>query len=136
MPFEDFVPQGGRTRFSFPAVTVMRSGGIALNEAAYKAMGAPSHVVLAFDQETRRIGIRAAVQSVDAGYRLTRVSSDSWWVSARAFLAYYDLTFTATAKYRAKADGAYITISLDDAPLHRERRVKPEELEPEDLAFE
>jgi len=128
MPFEDFKKRGGRTKFGFPAVTLMRSGGIALNEDGYAEIGRPKRIVFAYEREERRIGIRAGEESEEYSYPVRNVSPDSWWIPARAFLRYYDIAPTATTKYRARMDGTYLTCGLKDTPVHRERRAKKKEI--------
>ena len=122
MPFEDFEQRGGRTRFGFPAVTLMRSGGIALNKDAYQEISRPARIVLAFDREGQRIGIRAGEASEAFSYPVRQVSLDSWWVPGRSFLRYQGITRENTVKYRAKMEGRYLTIDLNDKPVHQEHR--------------
>ncbi len=126
MPFEEFRPYGGRTRFGFPTVTIMRSGGMSLNECGYKELHEAPRVVVAFDRETKRIGIRPAEEGEGFGYRVHKFSNDSWWIPARAFLAYHDVPQSITRKYRAQMDERYLVIDLTVKPVHQERR-KPTE---------
>ena len=105
MPFEDFRPSGGRTRFGFPTVTIMRSGGMSLNERGYKEIGKPTRVVVAYDGEAVKIGVRAAEEDETFAYRVQKFSTDSWWIPARAFFAYHDIPQNVTRKYRAQMEG-------------------------------
>ena len=122
MPFEDFTIRGGRARFGFPTVTVMRSGGIALNKDAYDQIGNPAKIVLAFERETTRIGIRVGEASEAFSYPVRQVSVDSWWVPGRSFLRYHGITRESTEKYRAQMEDRYLTIDLNDKPVHQEHR--------------
>jgi hypothetical protein len=127
MPFEDFTKRGGRARFGFGAVTVMRSGGISLNKEAYEQTGHPAKIVLAFDRANRRIEIGRADESEEFAYPVRQTSPDSWWIPGRSFLRYYDILSSTTAKYRAEMDGRYLTVNLNGIPVHQERRAARKE---------
>jgi hypothetical protein len=123
MPFVEFRQRGGRGRFGFPVLTLLRSGGFNLNGAAYQELGRPSKVVLAYDVEDKRIGVRRAEGEEPYAYPVREVSSDSFWVAAQGFLRYYGLEDrSATRRYKAQLDGNYLAVDLKSEPLQRERR--------------
>lgn len=121
MPFEEFRQKGGRAKFGFPAITLMRSGGIALNRLAYDDLGRPTRVVLAYDRETTRIGIRASDGSEDFAYPVRQLGEDSWAVAGKSFVRYFGIAVNRTTRHRAAMDGNYMTIDLREKPVHEER---------------
>jgi len=123
MPFEEYSLKRARTRFGFPAVTIMRSGGLSFNDKANDEIGKPERVVLAYDNERQLIGIRAARDGDEVTFPVRRASNDSWWVPARSFLKYFDIARDKTTKFRAQThDEGYLAVSLRSRPVHEERR--------------
>ena len=122
MPFEDFTQKGGRARFGFPAVTLLRSGGLSLNGEAYRVLGKPPAIVLAYDKVERRVGIRPAKPTESFAYPVREISEDSYWVAAQGFLKYYGLSATETSRYAASMDGLYLAVDLKKEPVQREKR--------------
>ncbi len=122
MPFEEFRQRGGRARFGFPVITVMRSGSVGLNKMAYERLGSPTHVILAYDREKHRIGVRACDASEDAAHPVRSVATGaSWIITARSFLRYYDVDTSATARYKGEWNEPYLVADLE-APIHTEKR--------------
>ena len=123
MPFEEFKEKRGRGRYGFPVVTIMRSGGIGFNGEAHDAMGKPDRIVLAFDPETRRIGLRGAKRNeYSHSYPIHSSSEHSMWVSGRSFLRYYDIVGESTTRYRAASGEGFLVIDLSEPPLRQVRK--------------
>jgi len=121
MPFEEFRQKGGRARFGFPAVTLLRSGGMALNGEANRALGTPDAVVLAYDKDEDRIGVRAGRGETFA-YPVRKTTEDSYWIAAQGFLKYHAIVVKDTVRYSAALDGEYLAVSLTAEPVQREKR--------------
>ena len=127
MPFEEFRQKGGRARFGFPAMTLLRSGGLSLNREAYRALGEPSSVVMAYDKDTRRIGVRAGAQGEVFAYPVRKTSEDSYWIAAHGFVKYHGIVVSATVRYAATLEGPYWVVGLDTEPVQREKRAATKE---------
>jgi hypothetical protein len=122
MPFEEFTGKGGRTRFGYPAITLLRSGGLSLNQAAFDRLSRPVTVVLAFDRDTRRIGVRGGLPQESFAYPVRKTSDDAYWVAAQSFLRYYGIDVQATERYRCEDDERYLVVDLNKEPVQREKR--------------
>lgn len=104
--FEVF--RGKRRRQHDPAITIHAKGvTLGINAVAYEELGRPSRVVLLFDREDRRIGIRAATEGEEAiAYRITPNRSV---IPCRDFTATYGLIFAEPRRLPATiADGVLI----------------------------
>ncbi len=122
MPFEEFTGKGGRTRFGYPAVTLLRSGGLSLNRAAFQVLSFPKNVVLAFDPDTKRVGIRGAGVDESYAYPVRQTSDDAYWIAAQSFLRYYGIHVPETVRYASDRDGTYLVVDLMEEPVQREKR--------------
>lgn len=122
MPFEEFTQRKARTRFGYPTVTLLRSGGLSLNKAAYELLKEPATVVLAFDKEEQKIGVRPGRQQEEHAYVVNHVSDDSYWVAAQGFLKFYGIRVPLTTRYEAAMDSDYLATNLKAEPVHQEKR--------------
>lgn len=112
MAFELYKFKGGKSKFGFPAIVLQASGGIGLNDKAYEAIGTPEYVQLYYDEDARRIGVKATVKTDSYGYPVRESGDRSFIVSARSFYSYYGINPEATARYRAELDGDMLVADL------------------------
>lgn len=98
MPFERFTEVG---RVFRPRASLRSNGQIGFNHGSVKrfAMEKYSHVVLFYDREKKRVGIRLTDDSQEPGASTLILHSGNGTVSARAFLEYYNLTPEKTTQY-------------------------------------
>lgn len=103
MPFEVFKAKGEKRRYGFPAITIQKSGGIGVNDLAFKALGRPAHVVLLFDKETGRIGVKKPADNEGQyAYPIRPSGGSAYVIPARRFFTYYNIDFSKTRRYLAE----------------------------------
>lgn len=98
-----------------PYVTLHRRGTIALNTAAWKALGSPVAVELLFDREKSVMAMRPVDDTADHGYRLRGhgTSASSFVLSGTAFFQYYEIPLVTEARrLSAQLDEGFLTVDL------------------------
>ena len=116
MSFELYVHKGEKGRFSYPTVTIQASGGLGINDVGYEAIGAPKHVNLLYDRESRRIGIKATESDDENGFQIRKSGESSYTVSARSFYSYFGIDSSRTARFKADVEGSVLVATLE-APV-------------------
>lgn len=113
MPFEEF-KRNRMPSTQTPAVTIQKRGALSLNVAAFEALGSPKHVVLFYDRQTKRIGIRKASASTPHAYIVRGVGNNqaTHVVSGKAFLSYYDIPRDVARRWPAEMRGDMLVIDL------------------------
>jgi hypothetical protein len=103
MPFERFTDVG---RVFRPRASLRQNGQIGFNHGCVKRFGMErfSHVVLFYDAETKRVGVKLTNDKDEAGASSLITKNGNGTVSARAFLEYYQLTPPKTTQYDIQAD--------------------------------
>ena len=116
--FEDFTSRATPPARE-PMATIQKGGkAISLNRAAFEALGSPTHVTYAWDQKRRAIGLKPATSAVAHGYAVKKQpQSESYLVSAKAFLATYDIPTEIGRRYRCEPYGEILVIRVDDPVL-------------------
>jgi hypothetical protein len=113
MPFERFTDVG---RVFRPRASLRSNGQLGFNHGCVKRfeMAAYSHVVLFYDVDTNRIGVKLTKDKDEAGAAALITRSGNGTVSARAFLEYYRLTPKKTTQYDIERDNdaGMLVISL------------------------
>lgn len=103
MPFERFTEVG---RVFRPRASLRQNGQLGFNHGCIKRfdMNNFSHVVLFFDSESKRIGIKLTNDKEEQGACSLLTKSGGGTVSARSFLEYYRLTPKKTTQYDIERD--------------------------------
>jgi hypothetical protein len=113
LDFEVFKERGARTRKELPLVTIQKKGVMALNVAAFEALGSPQAVELLYAPKAKTIGIRAADPALPHTYNLRQPKvSQTRLVAAVAFLNHYEIRVEATERYPATMMGDVLAIDL------------------------
>jgi hypothetical protein len=111
--FEVFKDRGTRRQDQRPAVTLQTKGVMAMNPAAYEALGSPEAVELLYAQKAETIGIRAVDPSVAHAYRPRKQKGGhARSVAAQAFFSHYGIHVDATRRYPARMIGDVLAIDL------------------------
>jgi hypothetical protein len=71
-------------------LTLQVRGLLSLNNAAYRALGQPDHVVLLYDEDQRIVGLRRVGKEWPNAYRV-RPQGSSYIVGAQGFVSYYGI---------------------------------------------
>lgn len=92
MPFQEFTDVRKRVDRA-PRLGVQSKGRVSINPAGLEALGKPTHVVLLFDPDAMRLGIRGATEEEGHSYRLTETGkeTDSRTVSLVALFHHYGI---------------------------------------------
>ncbi len=102
MAFEVFEFRG-RISGNTPMLTIMRTGMFSLNGAARSEMfQGVERVVLMYDPDTRRIGIKPEKKATRNSHKLSKTSNMMF--AARTFLKYYRIDYSETRKYELTWD--------------------------------
>jgi hypothetical protein len=114
LEFEVFKDRGTRRRTERPIVTLQTKGVIALNPAAYEALGSPEAVELLYAPRARTIGIRAADPSLPHAYKPRQQKrAQVRSVAAQAFLKHYGIEVAVTRRYPARMIDDVLAIDLN-----------------------
>lgn len=101
-------------RGSAPAVTIETSKRLRLNAAAYRALQETTHVVLLFDPDTRRIGLRPCTPDNPIAYKVSALSrTRSRVISSAAFLRHYRIDTSRTRRYVASMEDDMLVVDLN-----------------------
>jgi hypothetical protein len=111
--FEVFRDRGTRRRDALPSVTLQTKGVIALNSAAYEALGSPEAVELLYAPQAKTIGVRKADPSLAHAYKPRQQKGGHMRsVAAQAFLRHYDIQVNSTRRYPARMMGDILAFDL------------------------
>ena len=115
MAFEKFT----KPRGSFaPRVTIRQTGQIGLSQGTIRrfSLRGFEHCVLYYDKETNRIAISPTRDPNEEGAVKMTVRESDGYISAKAFLTYFDINFDKSQPYRAVWDSQIngIVIRLDE----------------------
>jgi hypothetical protein len=121
LDFEVFKDRGARRRKDRPVVTLQKKQIMALNPAAYEALGSPVAVELLYAAKARTIGIRAADPAQPHAYVLRQPKrSQTRVVSVQAFLGHYGIEVLATERYPATMIGDVLAVDLNRQTEHHD----------------
>lgn len=113
MPFERFTEVG---RVFRPRASLRSNGQIGFNHGSVKRfdMEKFSHVVLFYDAETKRIGVKLTNDKDEPGASTLITRGGNGTVSARAFLEYYQITPKKTTPYDIErdADSGFLVVRM------------------------
>ena len=103
MPFERFTDVG---RVFRPRASLRSNGQLGFNHGCVKRfdMEKFSHVVLFYDVDTKRIGVKLTNDKDEPGAATLITRTGNGTVSARAFLEYYQLTPSKTTQYDVRRE--------------------------------
>ncbi len=98
MAFERFVRAG---RSYAPKVSIWTRGQIGFNRGAVKKMSMRDYkyAILFYDKENKRVGIKLTNNPSEEGATKISFGSTGAFISARAFLDYYDIPRGETKRY-------------------------------------
>src|SRR5712692_9828332 len=113
MPFERFTDVG---RVFRPRASLRSNGQLGFNHGCVKRfeMAKFSHVVLFYDADTNRIGVKLTNEKEEPGASALITRSGNGTVSARSFLEYYRLTPKRTSQFDIERDKetGYLVIDI------------------------
>lgn len=116
MPWETFSAKGRPAQGHTPQVGVHAHGRIALNQAAYQALGQPSHVELLYDRDGRRVGLRAVSPETPHAYPVTKPDGAGRYVIvAVAFSRHYGISGKRGDVFEATLEDGILAASLPPA---------------------
>jgi hypothetical protein len=97
-----------------PAVSVQRSGALALNAAAYRELGEPDHVELLYDRARELVGIRRAhaITTTAIQVMLTRGRPAPAVVSGGMFLKRFGLQHLLGFRWQATMDDGVLCLNV------------------------
>ena len=103
MAFERFIKSG---RSYAPKVSIWTRGQIGFNRGAVNKMSMKDYkfAVLFYDRDNKRIGIRFTNNPNEEGATKITFGSTGAFVSARAFLDYYEIPREETRRYNISYD--------------------------------
>jgi len=103
MPFERFTDVG---RVFRPRASLRSNGQLGFNHGCVKRfeMERFSHVILFYDTDTKRIGVKLTNDKDEPGAATLITRSGNGTVSARSFMEYYHLTPKKTTQYNIEHD--------------------------------
>jgi hypothetical protein len=88
-----------------PLIAIQRKGILALNHAAYEALGSPESVELLYDREGSRIGLRKTAATTAHAYKVRAQRGGRWWfVSGFAFLRHYGISLCTSLRLPARVE--------------------------------
>lgn len=131
MPFEEFADVRRRVDRA-PRLGVQSKGRLSLNPAAIDILGKPSHVVLLFDKDALRLGVRGAAPKEPHAYRLigTGKATEARTASLVALLNHFGLDGDLyVGSYQAEEEraGGHVVLAISlrehgrSLPLQAER---------------
>ena len=112
MAFQRFTESGR----SFKArISIRKNGQIGFSNGAVKKFGLQkfSHVVLFYDADKKRIGIKPTNDSEEEGAYKLNIKETGASVAGLAFIDYFDIPHENTQKYEAKWDDESQMIIVD-----------------------
>ena len=128
MPFELFTDRNVRKVTAEPLVTLQRSGGFALNQAAYEALGEPKRIELLYDRDERIIGFRPTEDAQAHTYPVSQANASHYYTfSGHAFRTHYGLDERDTGRFRARLIDGLLTVDLKEEPVSRLQRSSRDE---------
>jgi hypothetical protein len=101
-----------------PMVTIQRKGPMSLNQAAFHALGKPSHVELLYDPNERIVGFRAVSEPLAHAYPVRQQGrSHTYLIAGHAFIRYYDIPNDVSIRYVAKMFDDVLGVDLKQKGL-------------------
>ena len=115
MPNWELYSTQGRNATSEPVVSLHRTGSLALNKAAYEALGQPKAVQLLFDREEQIAGLRPVEPGAPDSYVVRKQDrSSTYLVAGKTFTTYYKIDIGATRRYNAQMYYDVLGVDLKD----------------------
>ena len=114
MPFETFTRQ--RRVGRQPFVTIQKKGVISINRAAFDVLDSPESVELLYDRDARLVALRKVDSSVDHGYQVRAPVQGhaTWVISGAAFVSYYEIDTSTSARRPAHMDDDLLVVNLNE----------------------
>lgn len=123
--FEEFTGRDTKVPSERPRVTLMRNGKMSLNQAAIRAMGDPSAIVLLYDATTRSVGLRPATRRLPHAYPVSRHGKSAATVTVLAFAKHYGIDLSTTRSYDGALEDGILVIELDKGVASERASAKP-----------
>ncbi len=103
MAFEKFTAVG---KSFAPKLSIRSNGQIGFNFGAIEKYGLEkfTHVVLFYDKEARKIGVRITKNKDEEGACTLRVRNGNATIGAKSFLDFYSIPYTKTARFETVWD--------------------------------
>jgi hypothetical protein len=118
MPFEVFDKRQARLTDE-PMVTIQRRGFIAMNHAAFNALGSPKAVELLYDRAKHIVGLRSANLRAPHVYPVRpNTKGTSHVVSGLAFVKHYGIDASVARRWRAEMRGDILCVETGRAPVY------------------
>ena len=112
MGFEKFTSSGKTFK---PKVSIRKYGQIGFNNGAVKKFDLDKYeyVILFYDRENRRIGIKLTNNSSEDGAMKLQKRPLNVAISAKSFLEYYEIPYLKTSRYNPQWDENEKMIIID-----------------------
>ncbi len=97
-----------------PQITIQRRGTLAINCAAFEALGSPAAVELLFDVDHRILGLRAIATTDANGYPVRGAGTPStrYLIAGAAFTKYHNIATEMARRWYAELDDDVLFIDL------------------------
>ena len=102
MTWETF--KGGGKSYRFPVVSILRNGKMALNKGVIELLEDSREVVLEWDKEGQRIGLKP-VKRAHAGTRRVSYGEHNAGINVKMFLERYGIDYHKSRSYSVEKDG-------------------------------
>jgi hypothetical protein len=116
MPFEEFTRKAARAAGT-PYITIQKRGVLALNQAAFAALGEPKSVTLLFDRDRQLVGFRAADASNEHAYAVRSNSKGTTHlITGALFTSHYGISTHTARRWKAQViENDILAIDLTNA---------------------
>lgn len=112
--FETYKRQNRRS-LSGLMITFAPNGVIRFSSAALEALGNPQRVVLLYDKEHKIIGVRNPERTEERdSFQVHRMLLGALYISAKAFVTYYDLDYGRTRRLPAFMQAGILCAPLSE----------------------
>ncbi len=114
--FQRYERQFGR-RLPEPLVSLQRNGVLALNLAAYEALGRPEAIALLFDPDERIIGLQPTTpEDLHAFTVRKNPRAQHYALAMKSFADHYGIALGETRRYRAEPMDGLLAVRLEQQP--------------------
>lgn len=101
------------SRTGTPFVTIQKNGLFALNEAAFKAMGAPERVEIFYDSNESIIAFAPTIDNNLSGYPPRRQATGATWlISGQKFTRHYGIDTAVARRYVVEVEDKVLFVDL------------------------
>lgn len=112
MVWKEFTPR--QKAWGKPVISIHRNGYLAVNsQAKEKYFKGHSHVVLFFDPEENKLGMKPVKLASRKAYKISS-TAHSMSVSAKAFLDWFKIDYSKTRSFEPEKEDDLLVLKLDE----------------------